>query len=66
MTQTSQWTPSTYRGVDLSPQDTTDQLTEFLEDRIQAVEDYARVNPWSFGVCMLGIGFVLGWKLKPW
>ena len=29
--------------------------------------DYARDEPVSFGLwAALGIGFVLGWKLKPW
>jgi hypothetical protein len=30
------------------------------------IEEYARNNPLSFGLWALGIGFVLGWKLKPW
>ena len=28
--------------------------------------DYARDRPMEFGLWALGIGFVLGWKLKPW
>lgn len=65
MIETPQWTPSTYRGADFG-QETSDQLSEFMEDKLHAVEEYARANPWSFGMWMLGIGFVLGWKLKPW
>lgn len=30
------------------------------------LEDYAREHPTSFGLWAFGIGFVLGWKLKPW
>jgi hypothetical protein len=32
----------------------------------QAIEDYARSEPWVFAGWVFGIGFVLGWKLKPW
>ncbi len=35
-------------------------------DALDRVKDYARENPVSFGLWALGIGFVLGWKLKPW
>jgi hypothetical protein len=30
------------------------------------IEEYARNKPLTFGLWALGIGFVLGWKLKPW
>ena len=30
------------------------------------IEDYARSKPLPFAMWALGIGFVLGWKLKPW
>ena len=30
------------------------------------LKDYAREHPVSFGLWALGVGFVLGWKLKPW
>lgn len=42
------------------------KLSPILENTLESVEAYARENPWQFGVWMLGIGFVLGWKLKPW
>lgn len=35
-------------------------------DAVDWLKDYARENPTSFGLWALGIGFVLGWKLKPW
>jgi hypothetical protein len=35
-------------------------------DVLDHVKDYARSNPAAFGLWALGIGFVLGWKLKPW
>lgn len=43
---------------------TSDQgMTDNL---IEKIEDFARENPLSFGLYALGIGFVLGWRLKPW
>ncbi len=36
------------------------------DDLIAKIEDFAREHPLSFGLYALGVGFVLGWKLKPW
>jgi hypothetical protein len=41
-------------------------LAHLLENTIDSIETYGRENPWSFGLWMMGIGFVLGWKLKIW
>ena len=30
------------------------------------IENYARREPWTFATCVFGVGFILGWKLKPW
>ncbi|REK06068.1 MAG: hypothetical protein DWQ37_22770 [Planctomycetota bacterium] len=38
-----------------APRDLTDHLVE-----------YARENPGTACLWCLGIGFILGWKLKPW
>lgn len=38
----------------------------FLERAMESMEDYARQEPWAFAGWAFGIGFVLGWKLKPW
>jgi len=35
-------------------------------DAMDRLNTYARAHPTSFGLWALGIGFVLGWKLKPW
>ncbi len=39
---------------------------EMAEEAIQYVRDYVRTNPETAALWCLGIGFVLGWKLKPW
>ncbi len=36
------------------------------ETMVEKIEDFARENPISFGLYAMGIGFVLGWRLKPW
>jgi hypothetical protein len=32
----------------------------------ESLEDYAQENPLAFAAWAFGIGFILGWKLKPW
>jgi ElaB/YqjD/DUF883 family membrane-anchored ribosome-binding protein len=32
----------------------------------ETIEDYAREKPLPFAAWAFGIGFILGWKLKPW
>jgi hypothetical protein len=39
---------------------------EITEDLVEYVTDYARKNPGYAALWCLGVGFVLGWKLKPW
>lgn len=36
------------------------------EDLVAYARDYARERPDVVALWCLGIGFVLGWKLKPW
>jgi hypothetical protein len=35
-------------------------------DILDSLEEYAREKPISVALWALGIGFFLGWKLKPW
>ena len=35
-------------------------------DVIESLRDFAHKNPESAALWCLGIGFVLGWRLKPW
>jgi hypothetical protein len=41
-------------------------LESFATDAIERVKQYARDEPVNFALWAFGIGFVLGWKLKPW
>ena len=44
----------------------TSTMETFATDAIERVRRYARDEPVSFALWAFGIGFVLGWKLKPW
>jgi hypothetical protein len=44
----------------------TGTLDAVAHDVVDQLKDYARTHPTAFGLWALGIGFVLGWKLKPW
>jgi hypothetical protein len=35
-------------------------------DFVKHVIDYSREHPGVAAFCCLGVGFILGWKLKPW
>lgn len=37
-----------------------------MDDLIEYLKDYAREKPEMAALWCFGIGFVLGWKLKPW
>lgn len=37
-----------------------------VEDLLDSVKHYAQEKPTSALLIALGIGFVLGWRLKPW
>ena len=37
-----------------------------LEDFTSYVQEYARQRPETVALACLGVGFILGWKLKLW
>jgi len=46
--------------------DIAEQSRKTGEELMQYVRNYANENPEAAALWCLGIGFVLGWKLKPW
>lgn len=46
--------------------DTSNWAESTIYSVIDYLEDYARAKPIPFAFWTFGIGFVLGWKLKPW
>jgi len=43
-----------------------DSPKEISHDIVECVAEYVRHNPGYAALCCVGVGFVLGWKLKPW
>ena len=41
-------------------------VKDMQHDLVEYAIDYARENPGHAALICMGIGFVLGWKLKPW
>ena len=41
-------------------------LESYANEAVDRVKQYARDEPITFALVALGIGFVLGWRLKPW
>jgi hypothetical protein len=43
-----------------------ESLSQPLNDMLEYFRNYAREKPEAAMLWCFGIGFVLGWKLKPW
>jgi hypothetical protein len=41
-------------------------LENVASDVLDRIKDFAREKPTTFAFYAFGIGFILGWKLKPW
>ena len=37
-----------------------------FDDVVSYLREYVRENPEMAALTCIGIGFILGWKLKPW
>jgi hypothetical protein len=37
-----------------------------FDDLLEYMRTYARERPETFALACFGVGFVLGWRLKPW
>jgi hypothetical protein len=48
------------------PTDPNRWAESMIESVVDSIEDYAKEKPLPFAAWVFGIGFVLGWKLKPW
>ena len=42
------------------------QTMKPAEDIVEYLKDYAKAKPDVAALWCFGIGFVVGWKLKPW
>jgi len=65
MSTSTKNTPSTAtRPTSLSP--SQDERLKPLADVADYCQEYARQKPEVVAFLCFGVGFVLGWKLKPW
>ncbi len=48
-----------------APTESSDE-SDMGRDLIEYLKEYAREKPEVAALWCLGIGFILGWKLKPW
>jgi hypothetical protein len=37
-----------------------------FDDLLECARTYAREKPETFALACFGVGFILGWRLKPW
>jgi len=58
--------PSTTEHYDSARQAAGDDRLTASEAAVACAKEYAREHPEVIAMWALGIGFVLGWKLKPW
>jgi hypothetical protein len=65
-TETASWPTSREGSAPYGHTGQRHSTSPFLGSALEAVESYARDEPWSFALWMIGIGFFLGWKLRPW
>lgn len=59
---------STTKNADSGRRDSLAEQQEIqpCQDMVQYLREYAQKQPEMAALWCLGIGFVLGWKLKPW
>lgn len=54
------------QNLESTVQDVAGDARQVTNDFVEYLTDYARQNPGTAALWCLGVGFVLGWKLKPW
>ena len=54
------------QNLESTVQDVASDAKQVTNDFVEYLTDYARENPGTAALWCLGVGFVLGWKLKPW
>ena len=66
MTTTSNRHVRTKPNIRKEAEEVQEQVQEVTSDLVNYVTEYAKEKPGHVALFCLGIGFVLGWKLKPW
>ncbi len=52
--------------LEAAAEDTVQDAKQVSSELVEYLTEYARENPGNAALWCLGIGFLLGWKLKPW
>ncbi len=52
--------------TEAAPSPRAASLEGYATEAVDRLKQYARDEPVSFALWAFGIGFVVGWKLKPW
>jgi hypothetical protein len=52
--------------LESSVDEAAEDAKELTHDFVEYLKAYARDNPGTAALWCLGVGFVLGWKMKPW
>lgn len=58
--------PAVKNGARRAVRETTSASREPAHDLVDYLRDYARERPEVVALWCFGIGFIIGWKLKPW
>ena len=66
MAATNQATKSRQWSNEKLVSQAAESVRQPAEDVVNYLRDYAKENPETAALWCFGIGFVLGWKLKPW
>ncbi len=64
-TRTASKSPNNRKATAKSPSDLSNEA-EIARDLVDYLKEYAREKPEVAALWCFGIGFILGWKLKPW
>jgi hypothetical protein len=54
------------RNSTVEPRSQVESPREITNDMIEYMKQYAKENPGYAALTCIGVGFILGWKLKPW
>ncbi len=59
---------TTHDGIRYAAETMDQELSELqpIQDLMEYAQEYAREKPEMVALMCFGVGFVLGWKLKPW